>query len=222
MAVATLQLFSASNKAKILSEEKYIISSCVISNNCIVKTNRNLFSSTEKNVQSFFAAAYQYLKLDYPKFYKMDNFCKLGLLASEVLLKDELIVQQFQPHEIGIVLMNAHSSLDTDIKYFQSTKDIASPALFVYTLPNIVMGEMCIRNNFKGENAFFVSEGFNADFLKQYVEDLFNTASLQLCICGWIDVMNEDYKTVLFLVSNIQHEQLLFTTENLNKIFESA
>src|ERR1700754_4127986 len=84
---------------------------------------------------------YRSLKLDYPKFYKMDQLSKLGWLASEVLLKDNPILGTMQPEDIGIVLTNANSSLDTDIKYLDTVADIASPAVFVYTLPNIMIGE---------------------------------------------------------------------------------
>jgi len=206
-----------------LAEENYIISGCVISNNVVVKNNKKIFSSNAETLPSFLLSLYQFLKIDYPKFYKMDNLCKLGWLASEILLKDEIITKQIQPQQTAIVLTNANSSLDTDIKYFQTTKTIASPALFVYTLPNIMMGEICIRNNFKGENAFFVFEKFNAGFLVEYVNDLFINNNIQLCICGWVDVLNEDYKAVLFLIAtNKQPGMLLFNEENMNAIFKTV
>ncbi len=206
-----------------MAEENYIISGCVISNNVVVKNNKKIFSSNAETLPSFLLSLYQFLKIDYPKFYKMDNLCKLGWLASEILLKDEIITKQIQPQQTAIVLTNANSSLDTDIKYFQTTKTIASPALFVYTLPNIMMGEICIRNNFKGENAFFVFEKFNAGFLVEYVNDLFINNNIQLCICGWVDVLNEDYKAVLFLIAtNKQPGMLLFNEENMNAIFKTV
>lgn len=37
------------------------------------------------------------------KFYKMDDLCKLGYTAVEYLLKEK----NFQPEEIGILLVNA-------------------------------------------------------------------------------------------------------------------
>ncbi|MBI3883309.1 MAG: hypothetical protein HY305_03595 [Sphingobacteriales bacterium] len=122
--------------------------------------------------------------------------------------------------DIGVVLSNANSSLDTDIKYFETAKDIASPALFVYTLPNIVTGEICIRYKFKGENAFFILDKFDAGFIQQYVSNLINNNILQACICGWVEVLGEEYKTVLLLVEKEKKEQSVsFTTENINKIY---
>lgn len=202
-------------------EEKYIISSCVISNNLVRKNNESFFSENEISIHLFLTSLYHFIKIDYPKFYKMDNLSKLGWLASEVLLKNENI-QDYKPGETGIVLTNSNASLDADEKYFQSIKEVASPALFVYTLPNIVIGEICIRNNFKGENSFFVFKNFNAAFIEQYVNDLFNNNSTQLCICGWVDVLAENYKAALFLVSkNKAQASVLFTRENLDSIFKS-
>jgi hypothetical protein len=152
----------------------------------------------------------------------MDKLGKLGWLASEILLKDSFKKEDYLPEETGIVLSNANGSLDTDVKYFETAKDFASPSLFVYTLPNIVIGEICIRNHFKGENAFFVFEKFNPIFIEQYVSYLVNNNILQSCICGWIDVLKEEYKAVLYLIEkNNQPNALSFTTENILKIYQS-
>lgn len=152
----------------------------------------------------------------------MDNLSKLGWLAAEILLQDRLILTDYQQEDIGIVLSNASASLDTDIKYFETTKQFASPALFVYTLPNIVMGEICIRHQFKGENAFFICEKFDAELLYNYVDILINSNILQVCICGWVEVFEEEYKAVLFLVEKkTQSNPILFNKENLNKIYQS-
>src|SRR5690606_9811213 len=94
----------------------------------------------------------------YPKFFKMDNLCKLAFLASEFLLEDSKIGSTTQEN-MGIVLSNKSSSLNTDRKHQATINDkdnyFPSPALFVYTLPNIMIGEISIRHQIKGENVFF-------------------------------------------------------------------
>ena len=205
-----------------MSKEKYIIASCVISNDNVLKNDEKLFSSKVENIQPFLLSVYQFFKIDYSKFYKMDNLSKLGFLTSEILLKNEDF-SIYKPADTGIVFTNSNASLDADIRYFQSTKEVASPGLFVYTLPNIVMGEICIRNNFKGENAFFVFNEFNAQFLLQYVSDLIDRNVIKSCICGWVDVLEENYKAVLFLVGKNKHANaLLFDEENMKRIFKSV
>jgi hypothetical protein len=80
------------------------------------------------------------------------------------LLKDEPAIND--PYATGIVLSNSNASLDADIKYYDSVANIPSPALFVYTLPNIVIGEISIKHSFKGENAFFIFDSFDARFYR--------------------------------------------------------
>ncbi len=201
----------------------HITASAIIGHNTVYKNGKKILEQADTEVSDFLMSVYQKLAIQYPKFYKMDNLSKLGWLASEVLLQDGFNKSDYQPADIGVVLSNANSSLDTDIKYFETAKDIASPALFVYTLPNIIIGEICIRNGFKGENAFFVMEEFDAAFMLQYIGGLFNNNILQCCICGWVELLGEEYKTVLFLVEKKQTEEsIIFTKENINKIYEIA
>jgi hypothetical protein len=207
---------------KLLSEDIYITASCLISNHVVYKNEQAIFENKELDVTAFLIAAYHHFQLQYPKFYKMDNLSKLGWLATELLLKDSFQAGKYQPEAIGVVLANASSSLDTDIKYYETAKDIASPALFVYTLPNIVIGEICIRHHFKGENAFFVFDQFDAGFIEQYVSNLINNNILQSCICGWVELLDDQYKTVLFLVEKgVGSPNILFTKENINKTYQS-
>ena len=151
----------------------------------------------------------------------MDNFCKLGWLASELLLQEQSFLQNTAPENISIVLLNANASLDTDIKYLETVSEIASPALFVYTLPNILIGEISIRNSFKGENACFIFDKFNAEFLKKYVDELLEDKRTEYCICGWVDVLKEHYKASLFLIG-VNENGITFSEENLNKIFNEG
>jgi hypothetical protein len=199
----------------------YITSNCTISKKVIYKNEVPVFEDRGADLPAFLLSAYQKLGVNYPKFYKMDNLSKLGWLASEVLLKDTGI-KEYQPEEVGLILSNANASLDSDQRYMQSVNDIPSPALFVYTLPNIMIGEICIRNNFKGEDAFFIFEKFDAAFIASYVNDLLNNNVLKACICGWVDVLGDDHKAVLFLIEKEEKvNSIHFSEKNLNSIFDN-
>jgi hypothetical protein len=200
--------------------EKYINSSCTISKGTVFKDGEHLFENNGTDVPGFLLSVYQHFQLNYPKFYKMDNLSKLGWLVAELLLKDNLNKDDYQSEEIGVVLANANSSLDNDLRYFDTLKDIPSPSLFVYTLPNIVIGEICIRNHFKGEHAFYIQDSFDADFMEKQVSYLLDNDILQACICGWVDVLEQEYKTVLFLVEKKNKgNSVLFSAENMDKNF---
>jgi len=205
-----------------LFAEKYITSYCRISNHSIYKNGKVLFENKDVDVQTFLLSVYKYFDINYSRFYKMDSLSKLGWLASEILLKNNFKKEKYRAEEIGIILSNANASLDTDEKYFAGIKDIPSPSLFVYTLPNIVTGEICIRNNFKGEEAFFVSDNFDSEFIKNYVAGLMDRNILQACICGWVELLREEYKAVLFLIEKSKTDSAIsFSTENMNKIFDN-
>jgi hypothetical protein len=201
--------------------DNYITASCIISNHVVYKNETPVFENKDTSLAEFLLSIYRNFEIDYPKFYKMDNLGKLGWLSAEILLKDSFNKGKYDPEAVGVVLANASSSLDTDKKYYETVKDIASPALFVYTLPNIVIGEICIRHNFKGENAFFIFDEFNAGFIENYVSNLINNNTLQSCICGWVELLEDRYKSVLFLVEKEEAGQkILFTKENLNKTYQ--
>ncbi len=180
-----------------------------------------MFEEKALKLPEFLVAIYRHFELQYPKFHKMDNLSKLGWLANEILLQVGFDKEKYKPDDVGIVLSNANASLDTDIKYYETTNTMASPALFVYTLPNIVIGEMSIRHQFKGENAFFIFECFDAEFIERYVSNLINNNILQCCICGWVDVLDKNYNATLFLIEKDKSTNSVnFTKENLTKIHQ--
>ncbi|MEP6610804.1 MAG: hypothetical protein ABJA76_02935 [Mucilaginibacter sp.] len=205
-----------------MTTNKYISSTCTIVKNTVCKNGVMLFENPGADITAFLLSVYQHFHFSYPKFYKMDNLSKLGWLTAEILLKDDFERFNYEPEEIGVVLTNSNSSLDNDLKYLDTISDIPSPSVFVYTLPNIVIGEICIRNNFKGEHAFFIQEKFDGAFIGQQVNYLLDNDILQTCICGWADVLGQDYRATLFLVEKKKNEQaLLFSPENMNGIFNT-
>jgi hypothetical protein len=217
------------NKRRKLKEQQHILSWSAIAKNTVHKNGSRLYGQEDKDLPGLLLSIYQYLGLDYPKFYKMDQLSKLGWLASEILLQHEAWIGSCPPEEIGLILSNANSSLDTDHKYWETVKAVASPAVFVYTLPNIMMGEISIRNGFKGENGFFIFDRWDAAFLEQYVGYLLDTQLVTVCICGWVELLGDEYQAVLFLVTTGPGDppgntagDLLFTKENLDRIYKEA
>jgi hypothetical protein len=173
------------------------------------------------DVDDFNAGLYKQLAVDYPKFYKMDAQSSLGFLAAEILLKS-LGIGTYPSESVGTVLSNRHASLDADMKYEQSVKTAASPSLFVYTLPNIVPGEICIRHRIKGENAFFVTPAFDAEFMCEYVDLMFTQTHMQACIAGWIDVLQDQHDVLLYLVEKEKRGVgMEHTASQLRKLYES-
>lgn len=200
----------------------YITAHTAIVHTAVYRNGELLFTDEKTaSVPDFLVAAYKHFSIEYPKFYKMDHLCKLGFLAADVLVRGGKSTEQYKPEEVGLVLSNTNASLDADIHYFETIKNIPSPAQFVYTLPNIVIGEISIRHHYKGENAFFVSEKFDAPFMWFYVNDLFRRTALKACICGWVECLHDNYQAVLWLVEKQgDNKSVPFTIEHIHQIYE--
>ena len=159
-----------------------------------------LFRHQEREFRLFGRSLYKHLEISYPKFYKMSPLSQLGFLASEMLMKEE-DVSSLDPEKVSLVLANRSSSLHADTIYQNSVERTPSPALFVYTLPNIVIGEICIRNGFRGEGSFFIQESFDKEFIFGQAEALLRSGRSVLCLAGWLEMdMEGDYLADLFLL----------------------
>ncbi|HNP19746.1 MAG TPA: hypothetical protein PKL31_15010 [Fulvivirga sp.] len=158
---------------------------------------------TDAPFAEFSKSIYKKLEVPYPKFFKMDELSKLAFLAGEIVLK-EIDTANWNGEKVAIILGNKNSSLSSDQKHYESFKDrdnyFPSPAIFVYTLPNIMMGELCIRHKIKGENSVFIQEKFDAQFLYDYVQHLFEAEAYEYCITGWADYLPNNYEAHLFLI----------------------
>ncbi|MBT3208324.1 MAG: 3-oxoacyl-ACP synthase [Bacteroidetes bacterium] len=202
------------NKRYIQKHIKLVNNTVFINLEKIFLVNKNeLFSNFAKSV-------YKNYEIKYRKFYKMDALSKLGFLSAEILLQD-INLDEFSPEDIAIICANSSSSLHTDKNYQKTISEIPSPSVFVYTLPNIVTGEICIKNNIKGESLFFIQEKFDIQFIYKYVDSLFENTSTKLCITGWIELnANEEYQADLYLISTSKTD-LEFNETNLNKTHNS-
>ncbi len=157
----------------------------------------------EGDFDSVIRAKYKELDMKDIKFYKMDNMSKAGVVATASLLRDINIEEGGSRFDYGFFIANSSSSLDTDIRHQNEilTKGDTnvSPAIFVYTLPNILMGESAIRFKFQGENTFFVTTPQRRGEIMEELMLLAGDSSLKLAIIGWCDVFEGRYDIELKL-----------------------
>lgn len=193
---------------------------CTIRNGLVSINGEVVFSHEDSNFNEFIKAVYKHSELNYPKFFKMDSLSKLTFVASELLLKDLINIEE--ENNIALLFANRSSSLDTDLKYQESIQDYSnyfpSPAVFVYTLPNICIGEVSIKNNLKSENSFFIFDSFSETFFKTYSEQLIVSNKAEKVLCGWVEVLNNEYHSFVYLVEKegvIDHNEM--NIKNINK-----
>lgn len=175
------------------------LNSSTIEHSKITVDGNIIFENQSETFQEFAKEAYKSLDLSYPKFHKMDNLSKLAFLSAETILKDE------DHSRTAIVFANRSSSLDTDFKYQESINDqdnfYPSPAVFVYTLPNICVGEISIKHKMQTENAFFVLDDFDEKFLNDYSEQILLSGKADKVLCGWVELYQENYKAFVYLLT---------------------
>lgn len=141
---------------------------------------------------SLLTSLYKQMIGDYPKFYKMDGLSRLGFVASEILLNAE---KEETEEEKAIIFFNHSSSIASDRNYKESIKDkdnyFPSPSIFVYTLPNIVTGEIAIRNHFHGETSFFILPDKDERLMEEILQASCRDDQSKSFLTGWIDYEDE-------------------------------
>lgn len=128
---------------------------------------------------------------NYPKFYKMDLLCRLAFVATELLVQQE--EEQIEGEERGVIFFNRTSSIDSDRKHIATLREdeIPSPSIFLYTLPNIMTGEIAIKHNYKGETSLYILEEKNEEMMSRVIKTTLQQSGLKSIVTGWIDCQDE-------------------------------
>ena len=164
----------------------------------------------EVTEKSLLTAVYKRYVDDYPKFYKMDSLSRLGFVATELLLKAEGQRRDTPSEDRAVILFNRSSSIQADKKYLDSIIDpddyFPSPSVFVYTLPNIVTGEIAMRNLYHGETSFYISENRNDELIRQTLCAAFADEKTKSVIGGWIDYEDDNhFEADIYIVELTNH-----------------
>lgn len=137
---------------------------------------------------------------NYPKFYKMDLLCRLAFVATELLLQQETndavekVVSEVGEGR-GIILFNHSSSIDSDRKHIATivNGELPSPSIFLYTLPNIMTGEIAIKHGYKGETSLYILDTKREEQMHQIVATTLQQSNMQSVVTGWVDSLDETH-----------------------------
>lgn len=145
----------------------------------------------------------------YPRYYKMDPLARLGFVASELLLQAEGKERTGEDWTRGVVLCNRSSSIMADRTYeatvHQTDGYYPSPSAFIYTLPNIVTGEIAIRNGYKGETAFYILPRKDDALIDRIIGATLTDHRLKSLIAGWIDCEDEHhYEVEIYIIESVK------------------
>lgn len=143
----------------------------------------------------------------YPRYYKMDPLARLGFVASELLLQAERKERSQEDWTRGVVLCNRSSSILADRTYeatiSQADCYYPSPSAFIYTLPNIVTGEIALRNGYRGETAFYILPRKDEALIDRIIAATLTDRRLGSLIAGWIDCEDENkYEAEIYIIES--------------------
>ncbi|SEL68993.1 hypothetical protein [Parapedobacter koreensis] len=196
-----------------------IQSYCLIRDRTItVNGQRYLDVEPTAALLDFLKTAYRQLDIDYPKFHKMDG------LSKAIFIAVELIARESGPYndDTALVFSNYSSSYLADSRHamdiFNGTHPMASPATFVYTLPNIAMGEISIRHQLHSENVFFIFDSYLPEFLVPYGTAMLDDGKTSGILSGWTEVT--DTRCDVFLYHIGKTGGMPHTIEHLKRLYQ--
>ncbi len=157
---------------------------------------KNIEIGGECEGQALLTALYRNRVADYPKYFKMDALCRLGFIASELLLQAEGKPRFTPRDDRAVVFFNNTSSVCSDRKYAATAAadegQFPSPSLFVCTLPNIVTGEIAIRNAYRGETSFYILQNDNRAQTDAIIRATLADGHTRSMLTGWIDCPDDN------------------------------
>jgi hypothetical protein len=179
-----------------------IYSKTCLTHNGYVYSNEEVICSIENDN---LISGIEYLKLEYPKFYKMDPLSQIAFLLAELLLKKEPIEK-----ESGIFIWNKESSIIADLKHIKNINEGNSgPANFTYTLPNIMLGELTIRHKIYGETGVFIcNDPPDFDLIIKTIEAYMQETGEERVLAGWINAFDKNIGFLCDIRKSINNESV--------------
>ena len=202
-------------------EEKQLrlMSYARITNQQVVSNGNLILSNQDVDAKHWLSEIYKHLDCDYPKFFKMDPLCKSGFLTAELVMRNLQLVPEEPKEDWAVVCFNSAGSLDDDRTYQATIQEadsyFPSPAVFVYTLANIVTGEIAIRHKIKGESSCYVAQKFQPGTILQAVNDVLQRTPARHVLAGWVDFDEGVCDVLLFTTAFSSDPALPVVTEEL-------
>ena len=129
---------------------------------------------------------------DDARYYKMDLFSRLAYVGTGLLAKDNLA--GCAPEDIGLLIFTKNGSVLADRKHLStfSQEYYPSPAIFINTLPNVVLGEIAVTHQIKGETTLVMLPGENQELMENILAATLSATQPSALITGWVDCESEN------------------------------
>ena len=157
----------------------------------------------------------------YPKYYRMDGMAKLVFILGELMCQRSNICEETEGSEIAFVMLNASGSYPSDSIHGDLIRkgfDRSSPANFVYTLPNVGMGEVCIKQKITGEGMFLIEEKFSATRIWDLANLFLTQRKCKAILIGWAEPTQNDGNCIFLMTERDSGLNRLNTEQNILKL----
>lgn len=147
---------------------------------------------------------------NYPKFYKMDILSKLGFISTELLCRN---VNSGEVNaNTAVILFNHSSSIHADKEFYTTIKNdeefFPSPSVFVYTLPNIVNGEIALKHSIHSETGFYILPEYNQEIINSIVNVTLQDDEIKNCIIGWVECLDlQKFEANIQLIEKLNNKE---------------
>ncbi len=131
---------------------------------------------------------------DDARFYKMDPYSRLAYTGAALALKDA--PGNIDPCRVILLLFTENGSVLADRRHLSTFRGAEgfypSPAVFVNTIPNAVLGEIAAQYGIKGETDLVMLPRRDEDLMRTVTEVTLNAVRPDAAVCGWADCLGED------------------------------
>lgn len=147
------------------------------------------------------------------RYRRFDAYARVGCAAIALALKDAGLDHGAAPTPIGIIAATRSGCFDTDRAYYATAKEsqgaFASPNLFSFTLPGIVLGEAAIHFRLTGAT-FTVGDEIGRRGLAalDVAVDLLASGTCRTILAGWLEV--HDHRAVGNFTDNDEPQGAVF------------
>lgn len=149
---------------------------------------------TENTGGLLLSEIYKEFLSDGSRFHKMDLFSKLAYIGTGLLAKNFL--DKFASEDIALFLFTLNGSVLADRKHLSTFSNpeeyYPSPSVSINTLPNVVLGEIAVRNSIKGETTLVMLPEEDQTIIEGIINATLSTTHPSVMIYGWVDCKAED------------------------------
>ena len=128
---------------------------------------------------------------------RFDAFTKIGFAVLALALRQAGFAPDGRLRRVGLVMASRRGCLDTDLEFQRGCvpdASLASPNLFSYTLPGVVLGECAVAFGLTGPT---LSVGGDGPEAVKVACLLLRDDALEACVAGWLEASHGAVALVL-------------------------